>query len=184
MKYCQYCGKELSDDSRFCDACGTPCVQAEETQTPPPDMSAAMYAEEKQCIDIYERFLRYERLAWKITGIVLTILGGVFAFFGMIMAIADDYIGVSVGLVYMMHALFMFLPIGIISLNMISKVDYYRNTLYNDIRPTITRSESIGMLVFCFLFNNVAGAFFLVNFVRTKCNRAAISRIIRNQQGF
>lgn len=197
MSFCRNCGKELVEDAKFCAACGTEVVAEEPVVEPVGEPAAepevmvsapaneADFAEEKACLDTYYRLLKWERISWSISSKVALILAIVFSVFCGIFflaAIVGEEMMVLFTFLYSMFPA-IFFPIAIISRKMVGKTQYYMDTLYTDVRPTITRSESIGMMVFEILFGTASPIFFIINFVRTKCNKDVIARIIAHQQG-
>lgn len=201
MSFCSKCGNELKEGAAFCDACGAPVavsqpepMQAEqviESQVIPTEPvnaadNAEMYAEEKECLDNYYKLLKWERVAWSITGKVFLILGiilvGLFAMIAMF-AFAEEPILGGFMLVYAMVYGAIFFPFAIVNLKMVGKTQYYMDTLYTDIRPTVERCGSIGMIVLSCIFGVMSPVFFIINFARTKGNKHITDRIIAHQQG-
>lgn len=202
MAFCYHCGKELREDAGSCENCGaqiTAMPQSDISQTPSvpavkiPERTAEDYIkEEQEFLDNTRRLLNWERKAWKICGMVLVILGAAFAaffsLFGMlftIISITDDTSLLSLAFVYFFYAIIyasIFIPVGVVELCASRKIPYYLDTLYRDIRPTVDRCGSVGMLIFSIFFGEVALVFFLINFIRMKCNKDTIARIIARQQ--
>ena len=201
MSFCTKCGKELIEGATYCGGCGAAVTAAEKAEPVEVEQvvaeqiipaapveaadNAAMYAEEKECLDDYYKLLKWERISWSISGKVFLILGIIFvAMFGLIGLIAateEPFVGVLM-FVYVMIYGAIFFPFAIISLKMVGKVQYYMDTLYTDIRPTVKRCGSIGMIVFEYFFGSVSLVFFIINFVRTKCSKDVIARIVAHQQ--
>ena len=75
MRYCTNCGNAIPDEASFCGVCGTPAAISQDQYA---------YDEEKAFLDYTHRFLRYERLAWKISGVVFLIISLVFLGFGIL----------------------------------------------------------------------------------------------------
>lgn len=141
--------------------------------------------DEKKFLDETHKFLRWEKKAWSIAGKVFLILGIVFAalFFllGIILAATESP---EVGIVFLMYTLIygvMIIAIGIVNIKAAGKIDQYTETLYKDFSLANNRCNSIGMIIFCYFFNNVALVFFVINFVRMKCNKAMRERILKRQ---
>lgn len=186
MKYCANCGREIEDLVMFCPNCGTPADEAKAEQT-------AIY-EEKICLDSFHRFFRYERTAWKAFAIVWLVLSLLFIILGAVIAgsgamdfgpnsPADEIALGTVGITYIMMGV-MYLPIAIINFVMVGKAKYYMDTLYNDVRPTVTRCNSVGMIVFGAMFNTIAMIFIIINFARAKGDRFILGRVVKRQQDF
>ena len=118
MKFCGYCGKQLDDNASFCFACG------KEVVPDPVNWEQAMYAEEEECLNEFYRFFKYERLAWKIQGIVFLVLSLVMIAFGVLFLAASSSMSEQVlGPMYLMYGI-MYLPMGIIGLKMVGRAEY------------------------------------------------------------
>lgn len=168
--FCNNCGTQIPDGYNFCQNCGASLN------------TDANLTEEQQFLDDTHRFLRYERIPWKIQGIVLIICGAVIALCGLLagicLGVASETAalgGFFTGTYFSMGA--MFVGIGIVNIKMIAKVDFYLDRVYSDPKTVFARTESIGMIVFCAFFNEIALAFYIVNFVRMKCNKNVVERI-------
>lgn len=205
MNFCPNCGQQLDSDHRFCTNCGAgiaaepetvePAAPVQEAAVPafvepacsvttearpaqimPAEADADELAREKACLDSFHHFLRKEKLMWKIVGILflvlcgLMVLGGLFSF-------GDG------GWIYLLEGI-LYLPIGIICLCMIRRVDYYLNTLYTDAKPMVKRCGSVGMIILGAMFNTLAMIFIIVNFVRVKNNAALLQNIIARQEAY
>ncbi len=205
MSFCRNCGKELLEGAAFCAACGAAASPvapdpitvegvdveqvAEEQVIPTAPVEAAdtgaRYAQEKECLDTYYRLLKWERIAWSICGkfflVICCIFFGLCGLLWLVALASGESELLIFSAIYLIYPL-MFLPIAIVNLKMVKKVQYYMDTLYTDIRPTVKRSESIGMIVLEYFFNEVALIFYIINFARTKCNKDVIARIIAHQQ--
>lgn len=95
MKTCTKCGQNIPDNAKFCSFCGavtedvkttqesTTYYEAPVTQAPAPDR-----AEEQKCLDGLSSRLKWERTAWKISGIVFLICAIVFLLIGLIGTVA------------------------------------------------------------------------------------------------
>ena len=163
MKYCLHCGKELTDDARFCVVCGT------EAPLPLNEI-----AEEKQVLDRLHRFLRYERVAWLIGGLAL--LGELF------LAVITEVPGSATSLFLAFVVLGLFLsPVIITNLVMAKKTREYIDELYAYARPTVIRCGSAGIIVLGVFFNTVAMIFAIINFATVKSNEALLERVIKRQ---
>ena len=87
------------------------------------------------------------------------------------------------GILFITMALLLYLPVAIINLKMLKKVEYYENTLYSDVSIARKRCTSVGMIVFAAFFNKIALIFIIINFVKTRKNAAAFDRIEAAQKG-
>ena len=177
MKKCTSCGLENAEDSRFCSGCGAVLEESNNA-----------VAEEQSLLDGYYRFFKYERLAWKISGIFFLVFSlfffGLGFIFLLISAFADS-VAAEAGTaamfgVFLMYGL-LFLPVAIVNLKMVSRAEYYMNTLYTDITPVIPRTSSIGMFILSGFFNEIALIFIIINFIRTERNGHLLNRIAFRQ---
>lgn len=141
--------------------------------------------EEKQFLDDTHKFLRWEKKAWNISGKVILIMGIVLAalFFllGVILAATEDAAAGAVLLVYALIYGVVLIGIGIVNIKAAGKIDQYTETLYRNFSLANNRCNSIGMIVFCYFFNTIALIFFVINFVRMKCNKTMRERILTRQ---
>lgn len=99
----------------------------------------------------------------------------VFLAFGVLFIIYSIYF-ITMGLI-------VYLPLAIINLKLLKKVEYYENTLYSDVSIARKRCTSVGMIVFAAIFNKIALIFIIINFVKTRKNAAAFDRIEAAQKG-
>ena len=192
MKYCTKCGYQLTDGSRFCNACGTAVCNEAVVNAQPLPSDENLRAEEQALLDKFSLGLKHERLAWKIVGIVFlisTILIAVCALIIGICAIAvDDYSGETAFIfstfanTYFIMAL-TYLPIVIINFAMKKKVESYREKLYTDCRDGFGH-YSVGSIVFSGFFNSIAMIFIIIYFVQAKQNADVIERIKARQDSF
>ncbi len=169
MKYCTNCGVQMADDARFCVNCGAQVSG-----------SAVM---DKACLDQFYQFLKWERLSWKIFGIVWLVLSIVLAACGLIIMVSGAMTGYSyrldmavIGIIYLMLGL-LYLPIAIVNKVMVKKTHDCMKMLYIEPKTVLARCGSVGMIVLAAFFNNVALIFIIINFVRTKTNKEAIDRL-------
>ena len=192
--FCSKCSAQIPDNSKFCGVCGAPVPQAyaEYSYTPPVNepvtAKAKEYtlAEEKECLDNFARLFKYERLAWKIYGIVMLVISCVFGGFGFLAiaagAAADEFLA-GLGAAYLLYGL-MFLPVAIVSLKMIGRAEHYMNIVYTDAAAVEERAGSIGMIVLAAIFNNIALIFIIINFVRSKTEKDVLKSAQRRQEEF
>jgi len=185
MKICNNCGKNLTDDARFCGYCGADFSSPTGSPIYNDDVNIS---EEQEFMDLTHRLLRWERKAWSITGKVFIIMGIVFAamfmFFAIIFLALDDMAVLS-GMYFVFSLVYggLFIGLGIVNKIAADKTVPYLNSFYNDPLTTFTRCGSIGMLVFSFLCGAVSPIFFLINFIRIKSSRRIINRIIARING-
>ena len=159
-----------------------------------------METEEKDrnVLTTFKKFLGLEHFGWKF-GAIMSLIGMiVFIISAVIMlivgitataasnnqadSIAPLYTLIVMGIVYFILSFVVFLPIVIINFKMIKKVEYYQSTVDTDISIARTRCTSVGMLIFCLIFNEIAAVFFIINFAKTKNNAAAFDRIAAAQK--
>lgn len=165
-------------------------VPVEEAPAAEPVVLPAAYdkdiLDEKKFLDETHKFLRWEKKAWSIAGKVQLIVGIVFAalFFllGLIIGVASEEPAmIAMFLAYALIYGVLFIGIGIVNLKAAGKIDQYTETLYKNFSLADKRCNSIGMIVFCYFFNNIALVFFVINFVRMKCNKTMRERILKRQ---
>ena len=161
---------------------------AEEVVPAAPAYNQREVLEEKEFLDQTHRLLRWERKAWNIAGKVGLITGIVFPAIYLISAIVSAFAGDSDSAP--LSALFVFYSIiyiavllvpGIVCLKAAGRIPQYTDTLYKNFDAAHKRCGSIGMIVFCYLFNGVALVFYVINFVRMKTNKPIIDRILTRQ---
>ena len=187
---CSKCSAEIPDNSRFCGVCGAPIPSAYEqaTYTPPVSEPVKEYtiAEEKACLDSFARFFRYERVAWKISGIVFLILScffGGLSFLAIVTStVVDEFLSV-IGVMYMLYAV-LFLPVAIVNLKMIGRAEHYMNIVYTDAAAVEERAGNVGMIILAAFFNEIALIFIIINFVRSKTEKNILKSAQRRQEEF
>ena len=156
-------------------------------------------SKKEEALGSLKKFLGLEHFGWKVGGIVILASAGILIFLSIILIIIgivtmadakDPTTGVApmvfsltMGIAYLIVSLIGFIPSGIISLMMIKKVEYYQSTLDTDISIARKRCTSIGMIVFCALFNTLATVFYVINFITIKKNAAAFDEIEADQKG-
>ncbi len=190
MKYCTKCGNNLMDGSKFCNACGTAVEDTTAPQTPKTDEE--LRAEEQALLDKFSLGLKHERLAWKISGVVWTVISVFFLVFGLLFGTLMTVASISEGgefVVFIPMAItyfimgILYLPIAIINLSMKNKLENYRAKLYTDCKDGINHFR-VGSIVFSALFNNVAMVFTIVYFIQAKNNATVIERIKARQDSY
>lgn len=158
MKYCAQCGEELCDTT--------------------------LTEEEKDCLNLFYRFFKYERLAWKIGGIVFLIISllflGLSALVVFVGAVTEEAVMIM-AFPFFLYGI-VFLPIAIVGLMMVKKAKYHMDIVYEDAKAVIKRCNSVGMIVLGVLFNNIAAAFIITNFVMAKTKAKVLEEIARKQE--
>ena len=188
---CPNCGNACSETAKFCSVCGTQF--AAEVKD---DFAAAPVgdAEKQQSVlNTMYRFLKYRRLACKISGVVLLILslffiifGGLFAGLG-ITSLVNEYsygfggFGVGYGTTWFVMGI-LYLPIAIVNLAMANKAEKFMNELYFNVRPAANYLGSVGQLVLCYFFNEIALVFAIIGLVNVKTKSEIINQIEQNQK--
>ncbi len=162
------------------------------------DGAAQRVTLEEKALSEMSRYLRWEKRAWKIAGIVFIIYSVLFALAGLFVftvgilytdqsntgyvPMPSVFAMMTVGITYIALALFSFLPVGIINLIMINKVSCYQEAVYTDLPAARRRCTSVGMIVFGFFFNKIALIFIIINFIKTKNNAAILDRVEAGQK--
>lgn len=152
-----------------------------------------METEEKdrQALGTFKKLLGLEHFGWKFGAIMLLVAMIFFIVASIIMIVSgqavrnSNYPGIAataVGIVYLTVSVTVLLPVVIISFMMLKKVEYYESTVDTDISIARKRCTSVGMMIFCILFNNIAAIFFIINFVKTKANAESFDRIEARQK--
>lgn len=185
MAFCTHCGKSLSEGANFCEGCGKAVYQEAPTHEVVP-VTVPASEKEQEFLTQTARLLRWERKAWSIAGKAYLILGIVFAAFFGLMAIifaAIDEVSFLTGIFLVYSLIFggMFIAIGIVNRKAADRIVYYQERFDRDFKATYKRCDSVGMIIFCYFFNQVSMVFYIINFVRMKCNKALIRQIIDKQ---
>lgn len=170
MKYCSGCGNLIDDAAAFCGYCGTACVA--------PDYERAL---QEECLHTLYHRLCTERKVWRIFAFVFLGFTIFFFLFALFFAMIGEDIGAAFSVMYIMYALILFLPICIINFVVVSKLNYYVDSYYVDIGPTIERCGNAGAIVLGALCNEIALIFIIINFVYIKRNAAVFRQIRANQ---
>ena len=151
---------------------------------------------DKNALDTFKKLLGLEHFGWKLGAIMVLISMIIFVVVSIIfIIIGSAYISsgsytdppgemfIAMGITYLVVSLTVLLPLMIICFSMIKKVEYYQSTVDRDISIARTRCTSVGMLVFCVIFNTLAAIFFIINFAKTKNNAGSFDRIAAAQRG-
>ena len=209
MPFCNRCGHGVSTDATYCPSCGEVFNQnANNTayanqnqyntydqynqynQAPPRapyESPEEASARRQRVIDNFYLRLKWEHKAWSIYGKVMTIFGAVCGGITLISFIAMLFTFGEMATFWGLYAYLFFiytiitLPVGIVSIIMTGKVKSYMDGLYYDCGPAVTRGESIGMLIFNYLFNTVALVFYIINFAHVKSHKSEFEEIRRLQ---
>ena len=138
------------------------------------------------------RFIKYRRLACKISGVVILILSLFYIVFGAIftclgvaaLSDASSYgfggLGLGYGVGWLVCGV-LFLPIAIVNFAMANKANKFMNELYFNVRPAANYCGSIGQLILCYFFNEIALVFAIISFVNVKVRAEIINQIEHNQ---
>ncbi len=171
MSYCSRCGSSLDADARFCPTCGYALAQP-----------ADDFTKEQELLNFMDRMMRFEQKAWRIVGHFFLWAGAALATLGLLLTLSRSLEVTIIGFVYAVVFGICYIPLGVIGLKAAGKISYYRERLYFDVMPAYRRCNSVGMLVFCVLFNTIAAVFYIINFTRVRSNEEMISRIAKHQQ--
>ena len=195
MKFCTICGAKLSDDAKFCHNCGGTQQSTNEVYTTG-SYSDAEAQEDKECLDNFYTFLKWERFGWKLSAILLLVATIIFVLIGLI-ALAGGAVAYShyeynsmpetlsfgiISFMYLFLSLILYLPLTIINFSMSKRTKNYMNLVYTDIEAVEERCSNIGIIVLGAFFNTLALIFIIINFVRTKTNKRIIERIKNKQK--
>ncbi len=180
MKYCAHCGHQLQDQAKFCERCGTPTVS-----------ESAQFKEEKDFLDMTHRFLKYERIAWRVLGIFALVFGILYFVFGLLILagaaglvlseVPQSAFALGAITFFLCFASILLIGIAVVSLVTAKKIEPHLTGLYLDIHPAVERCSSIPLMILAIFFNKIALIFFLINFFRIRSNRALIERIAAHQ---
>lgn len=179
MAFCTNCGCELAAGATFCGNCGTSATAL-----------SADLSKEQQFLDTTHKFMRWEKKAWSICGTVYTVLGIIFAaFFSLFsiifLSLGDDALALFGGIFFVYALIFggMFIAVGIVNKINAKKLAGYLEQMHTNLQPTLDRCSSIGMIVLCVFFNEIALIFYIINFVRMKSSKQLIEQILSRQKG-
>lgn len=198
MPFCPKCGKGIPTDTGFCPSCGCSLEEnfvnetAYSTQMACPPVAPAQYsdggaARRQQLLDNFYLRLKWELKAWRIYARVWFIFGAVFAGLSLLLFLSGLFLDMPEAFaMYYMAFIYSFVSSlyiaeGVICAILKNKVTKYMDGLYYDCSPAVTRGESIGMIVFNALFNQVALVFYLINFITIKEHREEFEEINRLQ---
>lgn len=189
MKICSKCGKALEEGELFCTICGTDANKTRES------LAEEEARQESEFCASYKRILRYERLAFKIGGIVylvLTVLLAVITFVLM----GSEGIAVPPALVeyitgggdvdlntYLFSYVIAYCVISAVNMILSKKAESCMDEMDSDIRYAVRRYTSFGTLFLIIFTNEVALVFYIINFIKTRSNAALLSRIVAKQCG-
>ena len=157
--------------------------------------------QDNKVLSDFKKFLGLEHFGWKF-GAIMTLIAAVMMFLASIIMMISGAVVLAnantqqfggmpaaanasiliMGITYMIISVTL-IPETVICFIMIKKVEYYQSTTDTDISIARTRCTSVGMMVFCILFNTLAAIFFIINFVKTKNNAAEFDRIEAEQKG-
>ena len=136
--------------------------------------------EQKRYLDNCYRFFKYERLAWKIQGIVILVMSLIWFALGtlfFLFAIGDLYVAAPFGVLFVLYGI-IFLPLAIIALVMVKKAEHYMEITYTDIEAVKVRCNSVGMIVFSVLFGAISPIFIIINFCLAKSNARIFDEMV------
>ena len=177
MKICRDCNAQIEDNVSVCPYCG-----------------AKQTAENSTVLMTMMKFLQLEHFAWKFGAIMAIVAVVIYIIAGITMMATGGFIAqrggstesgmiVFAGVLYIIIGIMVFIPIVIIGFMMLKKVEYYESVVYTDVSIARARLTSVGMIVFCAIFNTLAMIFYLINFIKTKNSAAELDRIEAEQKG-
>ena len=154
--------------------------------------------QDNKVLSDFKKFLGLEHFGWKF-GAIMTLISAIIMMFSSLILIivgiattaaaqnqfngvAPMYFLTVMGVVYLIISFAVLIPESVICFMMIKKVEYYQSTTDTDISIARTRCTSVGMMVFCIIFNAMAAIFFIINFVKTKNNAETFDRIEAEQK--
>ncbi len=187
--FCKNCGAQILEDAHFCTNCGLMVELALEPspvieQTTPIIEKPSLSDSEKEFIENTRRLLYWEQKAWRITGIVFTILGAIFVvlmgFIGFVSLFSEPEVAFIMSIDVSLYLFILF--VGILCLISAKKIGFYLENIDSDFHYTAERCGSIGMMIFAMLFSTIALVFFLINFTRIRSCQSSIERIIAKQK--
>lgn len=196
MKYCTNCGFLLNDDACFCTNCGSPCYSNQQADNNVYDMTGYDLQVEQECLDRHYRFIKWERLAWKIeftfaliSFIVIEALFFIFLLAGIGVtssAANEEEMGVGmvfilVGIVYMVYVAIFMLPPIIVTGIMKKKRQALMDQAYTNYKPALDTYSSAGCIVISAIFGVVSVVFAIIHFVMTKKEKRILDNIVANQ---
>ena len=186
--YCTHCGKELFENARFCQACGTPVAGV---QAPPPAEApvptvtvvpdeTALFEEERTFLTNLYGALNRERSAWKIVGVVLLVSAIVWWFVtgATVMVYGEETAAVE----WLGGCAILSLVGAVINLRMTRKLRRLCTTMYTDVRPVIDRYSGVGPVVLALFVKLIAMALVIDGRNKIKSKTAVLQRIVQRQQ--
>ena len=155
--------------------------------------------QDNKVLSDFKKFLGLEHFGWKF-GAIMTLISAIIMMFSSLILIivgiattaaaqnqfngvAPMYFLTVMGVVYLIISFAVLIPESVICFMMIKKVEYYQSTTDTDISIARTRCTSVGMIVFCVLFNTLAAVFYIINFALTKKNAVAFDKLEAAQKG-
>ncbi|MBQ1955783.1 MAG: hypothetical protein II350_08620 [Clostridia bacterium] len=187
---CPVCGNECLDDARFCSSCGIEFVNNESSKavSEPVDNTK----EQQNVLNKIRNYLKYRRLACIIVGILRLVSAMFYLFGGTVMIISTIIsltgnssfdlpgIGFAYTILYFMCGI-IYIPLAIVNFAIAAKSNKLMSGVYTDVRPAADYCGSVGQLVLCALFNEIALVFAIIGMVHVKRNAEVINMIEQNQ---
>ncbi|MBQ6819222.1 MAG: zinc ribbon domain-containing protein [Clostridia bacterium] len=189
MSYCRNCGSAIGEQDRFCPTCGVEAPVAVPVQDVP--CTDPVADQTQQALTLMQRMFKYERLAWKIGGIIYTVLGafwGIYVLLFGVLGVAAMFDEPGMGGVLFVYAwlfviyVLLFVSVGVFNLMMVKRAHRYMTEMTNNLRPALVRAGAVGMIVLSALFNNIAMIFIIINFVNARSNRVVLEQVAAKQE--
>lgn len=204
MKFCIKCGNRLTDEAKFCTACGAksaPLMPPRNAQpqyagpvyyvpTPVVPQPAAIDPEVEQellFLNSYNDLVNDQRRFWKIFGIILFSIGMFFGFILSVMLLtyltgdieeASQWSDI-IECTFITAAL---TTPGIVGMTISSKLDDYQKDIYNDFAQSSEKIATVSKIILGAFFNSIAMIFAIILFVKTKSNKDLIDKITEKQK--
>ena len=185
MRFCTNCGNPVEREQNFCAACGSPLSENSSAN------GHLLIEQEQKFLDTTHKILRWEYKAWKICGVILTVLGCVLtALFLAVAVYAFVNTGrkwslglMLTGIAFAVYYGIPLLVVGVIQRKIAKKIPNCLNTMHLDFSVARMRCGSVGGLILAAIFCGIAFVFYGINFVRMKANKSIIERILERQKG-
>ncbi len=188
--FCMHCGKELWENARFCQACGTPVGEAQPVPpvaapapvaTPVVSDEKALFEEERALVACCHGSINRERLAWKSLGVVWLVLSVLLLVAAVVMVVFAQQEAV-IHPDYVWGGAFLSLFVSVVNFRMTKKTAVLCASIYTDIRPIVDRYSGNAPVVFSAVFNLIAMLFVIEMAGKIKSQTAVLERIVKRQQ--
>ena len=171
MPVCKTCNSTIPENCRYCGYCGAEILPETDPE------------EERSCLHHLRRNLRHERVAWRAYGILYLIAGILIhlsAFLLLIVALTDPLFLFNAVTYYLMSLVY--IAIAIVSLILSKKAWNYSEQVPTNCEAAVQRAGRVGTIVLGAIFNQIALAFIIVNFIHVRTHKDLLDRIIEKQK--